>query len=60
MTNNQATLHKLEQMRLLGMARALRASLDTQSQWSGDEQLAHLVDSEWDDRHQRRLEAESC
>ena len=60
MTNNQATLHKLEQMRLHGMARALRTSLDTQSQWTADELLAHLVDAESDDRHERRLEAESC
>ena len=30
MTNNQATLHKLDQMRLHGMARALRTSLDSQ------------------------------
>ena len=29
MTNNQATLQKLDQMRLHGMARALRTSLDT-------------------------------
>ena len=29
MTNNRATLHKLDQMRLRGMARALRTSLDT-------------------------------
>ena len=55
MTNNQATLHKLDQMRLHGMARALRASLDTQGQWTADELLAHLVDAESDDRHERRL-----
>jgi DNA replication protein DnaC len=55
MTNNQATLHKLDQMRLHGMARALRTSLDTQGQWTADELLAHLVDAEWDDRHERRL-----
>ena len=55
MTNNQATLHKLDQMRLHGMARALRTSLDTQGQWTADELLAHLVDAEWDDRHARRL-----
>ena len=55
MTNNQATLHKLDQMRLHGMARALRTSLETQGQWTADELLAHLVDAEWDDRHERRL-----
>ena len=56
MTNNQATLHKLDQMRLHGMARALRTSLDTQGQWTADELLAHLVDAESDDRHERRLQ----
>ena len=56
MTNNQATLDKLDQMRLHGMARALRTSLQTQGQWTADELLAHLVDAEWDDRHARRLQ----
>ena len=55
MTNNQATLHKLDQMRLHGMARARRTSLDSQGQWTADELLTHLVDAEWDDRHERRL-----
>ena len=56
MTNNQATLHKLDQMRLHGMARALRTSLDSRSQWTADELLTHLVDAESDDRHERRLQ----
>ena len=56
MTNNQATLDKLDQMSLHGMARALRTSLETQDQWTADELLAHLVDAEWDDRHARRLQ----
>ena len=30
MTNNQTTLHKLDQMRLHGMVRALHTSLDSQ------------------------------
>ena len=34
MTNNQATLHKLDEMRLHGMARALSTSLETSSQLS--------------------------
>ena len=54
MTNNQATLHKLDQMRLHGMARALRTTLESSAQWTADELLAHLVD--WDDRHARRLQ----
>ena len=54
MTNNQATLDKLDRMRLHGMARALRTSLDSQAQCTTDELLARLVDAEWDDRHERR------
>ena len=36
MTNNQATLDKLDRMRLHGMARALRTSLDSQSQCTAE------------------------
>lgn len=55
MTNNEATLDKLQQLRLHGMAQALRTSLQTGSQLTADELLTHLVDAEWDERHQRRL-----
>ena len=39
------SVDKLDQMRLHGMARALRTSLQTQGQWTADELLAHLVDA---------------
>jgi len=57
MNNNQATLHKLSAMRLRGMARALRATLDTgvKHSFSPDELISHLVDTEWDDRHNRKI-----
>ena len=54
MTNNRATSRKLDRMRLHGMARALRTSLETRSQCTADELLTRLVDAEWDDRHERR------
>ena len=57
MNNNQATLRKLEEMRLHGMARAFRATMETtvKNSFTPDELLSHLVDTEWDDRHDRKL-----
>lgn len=58
MNNNQATLSKLEQMRLRGMARAFRATMDTgvKTAFTPDELVSHLVDTEWDDRYNRKLD----
>jgi len=57
MNNNQATLNKLTQMRLNGMARAFRATMETTKQvFTPDELLSHLVDTEWDDRHNRKIQ----
>jgi len=57
MNNNQETLRKLEQMRLQGMARAFRATMETgvKHSFTADELVSHLVDTEWDDRHDRKL-----
>ena len=57
MNNIQATLQKLESMRLHGMARAYRAIMETgvKRSFTPDELLSHLVDVEWDDRHDRTL-----
>ncbi|GFP33537.1 hypothetical protein HKBW3S42_01874, partial [Candidatus Hakubella thermalkaliphila] len=53
--NNQATVEKMHQMKLYGMARAFRAVLDTGmgKDLTPDELIAHLVDTEWDDRRSR-------
>jgi len=58
MNSNQATLQKLQAMRLHGMARAFRATLETgvKHSFTPDELLSHLVDTEWDDRHNRKLQ----
>ena len=57
MNNNQATLQKLNQMRLYGMARALTTTMEAgnKTQFTLDELLSHLIDAEWDDRHNRKL-----
>lgn len=58
MNNNQATLNKLEALRLHGMARAFRATMESgmKHSFTPDELLSHLVDTEWDDRHNRKIE----
>lgn len=56
--NNQATIQKMEEMRLSGMLRAFRASFDAgmQDSFTADEMVAHLIDAEWEDRYNRRFE----
>ena len=48
MNNNQATLNKLAQMRLPGMVRAFRATMETgfKQSFTPDELISHLVDTE--------------
>ncbi|MBK9391735.1 MAG: IS21-like element helper ATPase IstB [Bacteroidia bacterium] len=55
---NTDTLDKMKQMHLLGMHRAFSTSLQTErnEQLTADEMTAMLVDSEWDDRHNRSIE----
>lgn len=57
--NNKATLEKMNQMKLYGMARAFKQMIETNmisKKYTIDELLAHLIDSEWDYRSNRRLE----
>lgn len=55
---NTNTLDKMKQMRLLGMHRAFRTSLETakHEQLTADEMTSLLIDSEWDERHNRAIE----
>lgn len=55
--NNEATLDKMQKMKLYGMLRAFNQSLETGmvNKVGPDELLGHLIDAEWDDRHNRRL-----
>lgn len=58
MNNNQATIQKLERMGLHGMVRAFKQTMETgiKHSFTADELLAHLVDAQWDDRNNRRIE----
>jgi DNA replication protein DnaC len=55
---NTDTLDKMRRMRLLGMHRAFKTSLESSRNetLTADEMIAMLIDSEWDDRHNRSIE----
>lgn len=55
---NTDTLDKMKQMRLLGMHRAFKTSMETprHEQLTADEMTAMLIDTEWDERHNRSIE----
>ena len=56
--NQTATMQKLEEMRLSGFTRAYREILETgiNKDFTIDEVISHLVQAEWDDRYNRRLQ----
>lgn len=51
-------LEKMKQMRLLGMARAFHLTHQSEKneKFTPDEMVSHLVDSEWDERYNRKLD----
>lgn len=52
----QDLLEKMTQMRLLGMRRAFEQSLEAgPTTYTPDELLCYLIDAEWDDRHNRKI-----
>jgi hypothetical protein len=57
MNSNHATVRKLEAMGLHGMARAFKSTMAaaTGSSFTTDELISYLVDTEWDDRNNRKI-----
>ena len=55
---NTETLEKMRHMRLLGMHRAFKSSMETakNEELTADEMTALLIESEWDDRHNRNID----
>jgi DNA replication protein DnaC len=55
---NEQTIEKMRTMKLFGMVRAFRTSLESgkTEKYTPDEFLGMLVDSEWDDRYNRKLD----
>ncbi len=58
MNNNNASISKMTEMRLYGMAAAFENILENNQKMNltVDEAVTYLVDSEWDDKHNRRLD----
>lgn len=52
------SLEKLKTMKLLGMARAFQLTMESgkNEKFTADEMVTHLVESEWDERYNRRLQ----
>ena len=55
---NAATLDKMRKMKLFGMHRAFKADIESgrAESYTPDEITAHLIDAEWDERHNRSIE----
>lgn len=58
MNNINASINKMTDMKLFGMARAYKSMIEAGSNMdlTMDETISHLVDREWDDKHNRRLD----
>ena len=54
----EATLEKMQKLRLYGMLRAFQQSMqpNVATNFTTDELLAHLIDAEWEDRYNRKLD----
>ncbi len=55
---NTETLEKMRKMKFYGMARALKMTIEAgkAEQYTPDQLISLLVDSEWEDRHNRYIE----
>ncbi len=55
---NTATLEKMRKMKLLGMFRTFKTSIDSgkTENYTVDEMISHLIESEWEDRRNRGID----
>ena len=55
---NEDTLQKMRQLKFYGMYHAFKTSLENgrTSKYTADELITFLIDSEWDDRNNRRID----
>lgn len=55
---NEETMQKMQKMKLHGMARAFKTSLEDGriASFTSDEMVSFLTDAEWDDRNNRRID----
>lgn len=55
---NEPTIQKMKQLKFYGMLRAFRTTIEAGSmnRYTPDEMAAFLIESEWDDRYNRKIE----
>jgi len=55
---NEEIMQKMKQMKFYGMTRAFKTSFEdgTMARLTADEMIAFLIESEWDERNNRRIE----
>ena len=55
---NEATLQKMKNMKFYGMMRAFSTTIESgqMSRYTPDEMVGFLVESEWDERHNRKID----
>lgn len=54
---NETIMTKMRQMKFFGMFKAFKTSIENhQQKMTGDELVSFLIESEWDDRNNRRIE----
>jgi DNA replication protein DnaC len=55
---NEKTLQKMNNLKFYGMLRAFRTTIEAgqMSRYTSDEMVAFLIESEWDDRQNRKIE----
>jgi len=59
---NEQTLQRMKQMKFYGMVQAFTTTMENgqMAKLTVDEMLSLLIDSEWDDRNNRRIERQMC
>lgn len=55
---NETTLQKMKSLKFFGMLRAFRTTIESgqMNRYTPDEMIAFLMESEWDDRYNRKIE----
>jgi DNA replication protein DnaC len=58
MNDNNETIEKMRKMKFYGMHRAFSMNIDKgqNEKYTTDEMIAHLIQSEWEDRHNRGIQ----
>ena len=55
---NESTMQKMKQLKFFGMLRAFRTTIESggMNRYTPDEMTAFLIESEWDERYNRKIQ----